>query len=187
MALIMNNHLTLTEIYPTLEDFVKDYNNNGLPPILKNADSINTIYYLLQAAYGTWQIASNSSKVFAQKLFSTIWQYGPVWERKVELQTKIRNLSDDELAQGTKSIYNKALNPGSEPSTGSLLELNAILEQNTANVKRGKVEGLQLGWLLLDADLTKEFLDHFKPLFSKWNLDSNAIYVDFNEEEDEDE
>ena len=101
------------------------------------------------------------------------------------MQSKIRNLSDEEIQLGSKAIYNRALNPGTEPTTGSLDELNAILEQNTTNYKKSKLEAYTQVWLLLEDDVTQTFLNRFKPLFSKWNLDSRAIYIEKNEENDD--
>ena len=99
------------------------------------------------------------------------------------MQSKIRNLSDEEIQLGSKAIYNRALNPGTEPSTGSLDELNAILEQNTTNYKKSKLEAYTQVWLLLESDVTQDFLNRFKPLFSKWNLDSRAIYIEKSEDD----
>jgi hypothetical protein len=32
--------------------------------------------------------------------------------------------------------------------------------------------------------VTQDFLNRFKPLFSKWNLDSRAIYIEKSEDDD---
>lgn len=183
MSLVMNNTLTLTQIYPTVEDFLEDYSNNGIPTTITQ-ESCTTLYYLLQSQYGSWQIASNSSKIFATKLFATIFKFGPTWEKKLELQSKIRNLTDEELLQGSKAIYNRALNPGIAPSTSSLEELTSISEQNTTNYKRSKAEAYQVVWDMLAEDVTSAFIDQFKPLFSKFILDSNSIYIDEGEEDE---
>lgn len=185
MSMLMNNHRTFNEIYPTLNDFITDYNGCGIPPLV-NEENVSTLFYLLSASYGPWQIASNTSDVFALKLFQIIWQYGPTWEKRLDIQSKIRNLSDDEIQLGSKAIYNKALNPGTDPHTNSLEEIDAILEQNTTNYKKSKLEAYTQVWLLLENDVTQAFLNRFKPLFSKWNLDSRAIYIE-RDEEDSDE
>ena len=57
-------HRTLSDIYPTVEDFLKDYKSNGIPTTITE-DSAKTLYYLLQARYGSWQIASDSSDIFS--------------------------------------------------------------------------------------------------------------------------
>ena len=52
MPMIMNNHRTFNEIYPTLSDFITDYKNCGIPPVISETNA-NTLFYLLSASYGT--------------------------------------------------------------------------------------------------------------------------------------
>lgn len=170
-------HRTFTEIYPNLDTFINDYKNNGIPTTISD-DSAKTLYYLLSARYGTWQIASDSSDIFSMKLFSIIFQYAPTWEKRLDLQSKIRNLTDDEIRTGTKAIYNQAVNPGTEPSTGSLEELTSISAQNTTGYKKSKLDAYMSVWGMLATDVTEELLLKFKPLFSKWVLGSPLLYSD---------
>ena len=58
----------------------------------------------------------------------------------MDIQNKIRNLTEDEIRIGTKAIYNQAVNPGTEPSTGSLEELTSISAQNTTGYKKSKLD-----------------------------------------------
>lgn len=170
-------HRTLAEIYPTLDDFLNDYSNNGIPTTISE-DSAKTLYYLLQARYGNWQIASDSSDIFSMKLFAIIFQYAPTWEKRLDLQSKIRNLTEDEIRTGTKAIYNQAMNPGTEPSTGSLEELTSINSQNTTGYKKSKLDAYMSVWGMLATDVTEELIARFKPLFSKWVLGSPLFYAD---------
>ena len=62
-------------------------------------------------------------------------------------------------------IFNHSFNPSSAPSTSSLEELTTINDQNTNNVKRGKLESYQALWDMIATDVTKEFIDKFKRLF----------------------
>ena len=173
-------HRTLSDIYPTLKDFLDDYKSNGIPTTITE-DSAKTLYYLLQARYGSWQIASDSSDVFSMKLFAIIFQYAPTWEKKLDIQNKIRNLTEDEIRTGTKAIYNQAMNPGTEPSTGSLEELTSINTQNTTGYKKSKLDAYMSVWGMLATDVTEELLARFKPLFSKWVLGSPLLYADEEE------
>lgn len=93
--------------------------------------------------------------------------YGPTWEKRLDVQEKVRALSEDELREGGKSIYNTALNPSTEPSTSSLEELQTINTQNTANRKRSKLDAYSTLVALLETDVTAYFLDRFRELFLK--------------------
>ena len=78
---------------------------------------------------------------------------------------KLRNLSEDDIIKGSKAIYNHAYNPGTEPTTATLEELEAINEQNTTNYKRSKLDAYGTLIDLLETDVTSAFLDKFKRLF----------------------
>ena len=80
------------------------------------------------------------------------------------------DLDSDTLLQGAKAIYNRALNPETNPTTASLEELTYINEQNTTNYKKSKMDALTQLWNLIATDVTESFLERFAPLFKKiWN------------------
>ena len=115
------------------------------------------------------------------KLFAIIFQYAPTWEKKLDIQNKVRNLTEDEIRTGTKAIYNQAMNPGTEPSTDSLEELTSINTQNTTGYKKSKLDAYMSVWSMLATDVTEELIVRFKPLFSKWVLGSPLLYADEEE------
>lgn len=116
---------TFTDIYTELEDFKQDYTDNGIPGTISEAN-LTTLYYLLYARYGNSNIASSDENQFKYKLFSIIFMYGPAWQKRLEIQKKLMELSDDEIVRGTTAIHNAALNPSQAPSTQTLEELNYI-------------------------------------------------------------
>ena len=179
-----------TDIYPTVDKFLEEY-NGGDETLFKNAipqtitiTSATTLYYILYAQFANSHISNFDETQFKYKLFSTIFMYGPSWEKRLEIQKKLRELTDDELITGTKMIYNHAYNPGSEPSTGSLVELNFINEQNTNTAKRSKLDSYALLYGLLATDVTKEFIDKFKPLFLIVVEPQAPLWYETDEEED---
>ena len=130
-----------------------------------NNSTIKSIYYLLYARYGDSHIAADNENQFLYALMSTIIMYGPSWERKLEIQKSLRQLTDDEINKGTSIIFNHANNPGSEPSTDSLNSLKYIDEQTTNTYKKGKVEGYATLWEILKTDITNDFIKKFEKLF----------------------
>lgn len=160
-----------TDIYPTANDFIADYTNNNQLyfvneiPVTISEQNARTLYYLLYAEFGNSCIANFDENQFKYKLFSKIFMYGPSWEKKLDLQKKLRELTDDELFTGTKMIYNHAYNPGSDPSTGSLAELDYINEQNTNSTKKSKLDSYAMLYSLIVTDVTQTFLSQFRKLF----------------------
>lgn len=153
-----------SEIWKNVEEFSEEYQNNGIKPIV-SADGIQTLFYLLYARYGNSTVASSDENQFKYKVWTTIFMYGPTWEKRLELQEQIRQLPLDKFVDGSKAIYNRSLNPSTPPSTGSLEELETIDEQNTTNYKRSVSEAYAALLGLLETDVTAYFLDRFKKLF----------------------
>lgn len=155
---------TFADIYGDLKTFTDDYKNNGIPAKLDDTN-IQTLYYLLYARYGNSCIASSDENQFKYKLFSTIFMYGPAWQKRLEIQGKLLALTDEELVKGTTAIHNTALNPSTSPSTQSLEELSYINAQNTTKFKKSKLEGYSSLYAIIETDVTEKFIDKFKKLF----------------------
>lgn len=160
---------TFAEIYPTFNEFKEAYTSSKLPLVSyigpATSEPVQTLYYLLYGKYGNSTIASSDENRFEYRLFSLVYQYGPNWIEETKIQKAIRALTLDQLKVGGKAIYNTALNPSTEPSTGSLTELTYINSQNTTNYAKSDVEAYALKLELLRNDTTEEFLNKFKSLF----------------------
>ena len=176
------NTVTFTNVYDNVEAFLDDMENGGIPIEVKT-ENLTTLFYLLYAKYGNNPIANNDIHQWKYKLLSVIFQYGPTWQRKLEIQKTLRNLNENELTTGGKAIYNSAANPDSAPTTSTLEELTYINSQSTSNFKKGKMDAYANLWALLDTNLTQEFIDKFKPLFKTFVKPENPLL--YTDEEDE--
>lgn len=155
---------SFADIYTELQTFKEDYADNGIPATISDTN-LTTLYYLLYARYGNSCIASSDETQFKYKLFSTIFMYGPAWQKRLEIQHDLVSMDIDEAMKGTTAIHNSALNPSQSPSTQSLEELNYINAQNTTKYKKSKLEGYATLYTLIETDVTEEFIDKFKKLF----------------------
>lgn len=183
-----------TDIYPDAATFISDYKNNGIPyqyvvgtttyQTLTDTN-VEALFYLLYARYGNSPLANRDITQFKYKLFSIIFQYGPAWQKELEVQRKIMNLSEDDIRLGSKAIYNQALNPQTEPSTAALSELTYINQQNTTNYKKSPLEGYAILMELLKKDVTEEFINKFGRCFKKFVSNERPIIYVTEEEEDE--
>lgn len=157
---------TFQEIFPSGEAFKTSLQASDIPLKLKE-ESVYLLYGLLYARYGNSHIMDSDENQFEYKIASTIFMYGPTWEKRLEVQEELRNLTIDELRLGSKDIYNSAMNPGTAPSTSYLEELPAINSQNTTSRKKSVAEGYSILLALLETDVSKEFIDRFSKLFIK--------------------
>lgn len=179
--------MTFAQVYPSYEKFKEDYDalitlvSGGVLP-LTNANAQAT-FYLLFARYGNNPIVNFDITQFKMKLMSVIATYGPVWEKKKAIQKSLRDLSEAELLQGAKQIYNHAFNPSTEPSTQELEELTYINDQNVSNNKKAKMEAYSILWANLHVDATDEYLNKFKNCFSRFVGDQCPILFAVDEED----
>ncbi len=132
---------------------------------------------MLYAEYGNSPIANYDVNQFKAKIWSIIFRFGPSWEKKLYIQEKLRNLSDEEIRSGNKSIINHAFNPSSQPSTASLEEITEINDQNTSSVKRGMLDAYSTIYELIENDVTTEFINRFRVCFKQFVIpDIGTIY-----------
>lgn len=178
------NTMTFAELFDNAEKFIQEYRGNGISPLISDVNA-TTLYYLLYAKYGNSPIANADLNQAKYKIWSIIYMYGPTWEKELEIQRKVRELTDEEMLQGSKTIMNHAFNPSGEPSTATLTELEKIDEQNSNNYKRGKLEGYQAVLSLLKTDVTAFFLSKFKIVFKQFVIAENpTVYITEGEEDD---
>ena len=139
------------DIYDSVNTFMADYGTLGLPKTITDQNA-QILYYLLFSRYGNSPIANYDENQFKVKLQAVIWQFGPTWEKRLDIQDKLRKLTDSELSTGTmttnvstgtsegtsndsgSTIKNHAYNPGEISSQTTTLngpELTYIDQQNT--------------------------------------------------------
>lgn len=175
---------SFADIFESADAFKTEYLTSKVPAKFTNESSILTVYYLLYSRYGNSHIAMSDENQFKYALMSTIFMYGPTWERRLEVQDTLRTMSEEDLVKGGKAIYNHAFNPGTVPSTSTLEELLAINDQNTTNYKKSKLEGYSTLLAVLETDVTEEFLSKFKKLFLNFVAPDYPLLYEIMEEND---
>lgn len=181
------NNLKLSDIFESDDDFLTKfkasqlYNKAGFD---MTDEQLLVAFNLIYGRYAINPIANASADLFELKFFATIWQYGPKWAMDLEIQAKLRSLGledSSEIYKGSKAIYNSAEHPETSPSTSALDELTYISHQNTTNYKKSKIEGIASLVEMLRNDVTENFLNQFRKLFSKFVNDDKIVYVYENE------
>lgn len=176
---------TFSDIWGDVDSFTADYHDCGIQQLVGDA-AMETLYYLLYARYGNSTIASFDENQFKYKLFTIVFQYGPTWEAKLQLQKELRELTTEDLEEGNTRIYNQAQNPATDPTTNTLNELNYINSQNTSKTKRSKLDQIMLKNEMLEKDVSGEFLNKFSSLFLKVVAPQLPLwYVDGNDENED--
>ena len=109
----------MTEVWSSASDFLTDYQAAGIPTTISNQNA-TTLYYLLYARYGNTPIANYDENQWKYKMFSIIFQYGPTWEKRLDIQNTLRGLQISDLVDNG-SFRELFSHSGSESSskTGS--------------------------------------------------------------------
>lgn len=157
---------TFADIFPSLADFSSRMRETPID-FSGLSDKVEMLYYLLYARYGNSHIAFTDENQFRYNVFTLMWQYGPTWSKRLDIQKSLRELSEDQLKAGGKAIYNTSYNPSTEPSTGTTIELTTINQQNTTNKLKSPMEAYATVSAMLEDDVTESFISKFKKLFIK--------------------
>ena len=109
----------MTDVWSKATDFVADYQNIGIPTTI-TVQNATTLYYLLYARYGNTPIANYDEEQWKYKIFSIVFQYGPTWEKRLDIQNTLRGLQISDLVDNG-SLHESFSHSGSETSskTGS--------------------------------------------------------------------
>lgn len=164
-----NRNFKFTDLFPSLEEFKKQYAENSLPLEsffgATDSEQVSTFYYLMYASYGNSTIANADTNQFYYGLFSTLFQYGPNWWKRTEIQKKIRELTLEQLKTSSHLITNFAQNPSTAPANDSTKPLDYIDTQDVSISVRGDIQALTSQADVLKDGEAKRFLDHFRHLF----------------------
>ena len=109
----------MTEVWSKASDFLTDYQNAGIPTTISDQNA-TTLYYLLYAKYGNTPIANYDENQWKYKMFSIIFQYGPTWEKRLDIQTTLRGLQIADLVDnGSYRALSSQSGTESSSKTGS--------------------------------------------------------------------
>ena len=173
-----------SDIFPDVNEFLTKLANCDIDVPIKY-ESKTLTYYLLVARHGNDPIASEDVNQFMYKIFGAMFQFAPTWEKRLDVQKKLRGMSENELMKGARTIRNHAYNPSTEPTTAYDEVLPTTDDQSSAIYKRSKLEAYSTLLELLDMDVTEEYLYHFDKMFYK--VVAPAFPVLFPQEEGEEE
>lgn len=136
-------------------------------PEKEGISNLRLIYELLLGRYANSTIASSDENRFTLQCMSLVFQHGPTWIKRLEVQHTLHemDLNSQEFLHGSAQIFNSSLNPSESPSNDSFEALSTINQQNVNLQKRDKFKALAILDELLRTDITAIFLDKFKYLF----------------------
>lgn len=146
---------------------------------------LKTMYWILYARYGNSHLINMDETQSRYQFYTKIFQYAPAWQRELDVQKSIRQMSESDIMAGSRTIVNHAYNPSSAPSTASQTELSTIDDQNTQRYYKAKIDAYGQLIALIKKDVTQEFLDRFKDLFLRIVEPYAPLWYETVEEDDD--
>lgn len=181
----MYNTKTFTQIWNNADSFVSDYKASKLYDSGNKISDGNAevLYYLLFAKFGNNPIANWDENQFKYKVFSIIFQYGPNWERELEVQFELRKLNITELQAGSIVMFKHAYGDATSPSASD--DMSYTNDKNEQKTTRAKVDGYALLLSLLKEDITDKFLNKFKVCFKMVVYPEHPMLFETDVDDDE--
>lgn len=176
------------EIYDEASDFVTDYKGSGLYDNNNKISDSNAsvLFYLLYAQYGNSPIANYDENQFKYKLWSIIFKYGPSWEKRLAIQASLRNLSENDMREGSKAIFDHAQAMGDD-NISAKTDPTKIDSKSGTYYTKSKLDGYTQLWDILRADVTNEFIGKFKVCFKQFVIpESQLLYISEADEDEQD-
>ena len=150
---------------------------------LTEAD-LKDIYNHLLAAYYNWHFVYMDDLGITLNVMHLIHDYFPNVKERLTLVEEMRKLSLDEFAKSGIMIDSQAANPKIKTQMDELVDL--VDSQNASFQIKSKEQTLKAKFLALYDGVMDEFIDRFKPLFTKLYAGvTSYIYENPIEEEEE--
>lgn len=124
----------MTDVWSQASEFLTDYQAAGIPTTISTANA-TTLYYLLYARYGNTPIANYDENQWKYKMFSIIFQYGPTWEKRLDVQKTLRELQISDLVDN--GSYHELFNHSASESSSKTGSDNNTRTLNTTEKNTG--------------------------------------------------
>lgn len=163
---------TFYQVYGDYASLQADFESRGLNSLGFPSEFPWAVFYtLMYGRHGNAVIVSPDSGLepWKSRFCSIVWQFGPYWLKETNIQTTLRDLSDEDLLKGSLVVSSNALNPAEKP-TGTFPDMDVpkvdtIQQQATSQSRRSKMDAYATLSALLRTDVTERFLIRFDSLF----------------------
>lgn len=166
-----NNSATsrFTEVFTSVDTFITSFRESPLNDANLTDETLKKVFYELVARYGDSYFKSTNDYRNKLKTFSILANEGVVYQKKLEIQKNLINLTLQELMDDGVSISNYAENPGDEATTTiDAYEgedfLKYVNNQSVNKAKSNKLNAYK-SQLYAIRDVTTAFIERFADLF----------------------
>ncbi len=150
----------LCEIYPSIEEF-------DIDKVELSMEEYDTkrLYRLLMGRYGTSRTRYSNEDQFRMELFMRIDTFYPTVLATLAEQKKLREMTDDELAQAGNNVVNTGAHNTGTTRTDADTGATQLAGQVVSKSKYGKLKTAAGRIELLSAGVENAFLNRFSNMF----------------------
>lgn len=193
-SLYHNNSATkkFSDVFEDLDSFKNEFRSSPLNEANLTDETLGIVYAELYARFGDSYYTATNMYRNKLKTFSILKNEGLIFQKKLEIQNAILNMSLADLKDDGVIVNNYAENPAEE-STGTYETgeyegenfMKYVNNQSAQKTKKGKLTAYR-DQLYSLKNVTDSFIDKFKVLFEKL-LWSSYLPVLSREESEEDD
>lgn len=170
------SHMTFDQVFPDSDTFKTKLRATNILTAAEITDAfLVRLFYLLYAKHGTDPIKSSNYDQWVYKVAYVTEAHAPEFLKREDIQKQLRALTETDLREGYKNIFNHAVNPSTTPSTDNTNELPYITDQNVNKGIKAKADAYAYLWEILRSDVMERFLSWYDKLFSMVASTTNRI------------
>lgn len=185
---LVNSTSTPEDLWQTTDMFYNDFMaspfSGDVDNNLYNRADLDKVFWHLMSKYDESHYSYKSDDKCKLKTFHVIHQYLPTYLKRIELQERIRNMTDQDLFDSGKQVVKSANTPDVEEDMNSLSTPQYTDNIQVQNRQSAKLLAIQQQYGSILDNVWDEFIDKFAFLFKKFMfIPYDYIYI--NEEGDE--
>lgn len=173
---------TFIQAFPTFESFFEVWTQSPFFTDKFTEDDLHHIYNHLLTAYYNWHFIYLDDLGISLNVFHIIEEFYPNVKVRLGLAEELRTMTVDEFTKSGLRISSTGSNPKIETAMDDLIKL--VDSQNADFQLRSKEQALRTKFSSLIDGIFEDFIERFKPLFTKlYNGLTDYIYENPVEED----
>ena len=173
---------TFIQAFPTFESFFEVWKKSPFFTNKFTEDDLHHIYNHLLTAYYNWHFIYLDDLGIFLNVFHIVEEYYPNVKVRLELAEELRTMTVEEFKKSGLRISSSGSNPKIETAMDDLIKL--VDSQNADFQLRSKEQALRTKFSSLIDGIFEDFIERFRPLFTKlYNGLTDYIYENPVEED----
>lgn len=187
---LVNNTSTPEDIWQTQEMFYNDFMSSPFASDIDNnyytQQDLFDVFWHLMSVYDESHYNYKTEDKCKLKTFHVVHEYLPIYLKRISLQKRIRDMTDEDLFDSGKQVMKSANTPDTEIDMNTLTTAHYADNIQVQNRQTGKLIALQQQYASIIDNVWDEFIQKFAFMFKKFMfIPYDYIYINNENEEEE--